>query len=113
MSFRAARVMPLERRMDLRIAELEAVRHYTSLPWFSAMVVIRGQHILFERYAPDFGPDRPHSIQSITKTTMNLVVGQLVERGILDLSRPSSTTFRKLAAAMQTPRCSRCSTWMW
>jgi CubicO group peptidase (beta-lactamase class C family) len=87
MSIRAARVMPLEKRMNLRIAELEAVRHLTSLPWFSAMVVIRGQHVLFERYAPDFGADRPHSIQSITKTTMNLVVGQLVERGILDLSK--------------------------
>ena len=88
MSFRAARVMPLEKRMDLRIAELEAVRHFTSLPWFSAMIVIRGHDILFERYAPDFGPNSPHSIQSITKTTMNLVVGQLVEHGILDLSRP-------------------------
>lgn len=87
MSFRAARVMPLEKRMDLRIAELDAVRHFTSLPWFSAMIVIRGQYILFERYAPDFGPDSPHSIQSITKTTMNLVVGQMVEHGILDPSR--------------------------
>lgn len=87
MSFRAARVMPLEKRMDLRIAELEPVRHFTSLPWFSAMIVIRGQKILFERYAQDFGSDSPHSIQSITKTTMNLVVGQLVERGVLDLSR--------------------------
>jgi CubicO group peptidase (beta-lactamase class C family) len=88
MSFRAQRVMPLEKRMDVRIAELEAVRHYTSLPWFSAMVVIRGQQVLFERYAADFGPDHPHSIQSITKTTMNLVIGQLVDRGVLDLSRP-------------------------
>lgn len=86
MSFRAAHVMTLEKRMDSRIAELDAVRHFTSLPWFSAMIVIRGQHILFERYAADFGPDSPHSIQSITKTTMNLVVGQLVELGILDLS---------------------------
>ena len=85
-SFRARRVMPLETRMDLRIAELDAVRHFTSLPWFSAMVVIRGQHILFERYASDFGKDCPHSVQSITKTTMNLVVGHLAERGVLDLS---------------------------
>jgi CubicO group peptidase (beta-lactamase class C family) len=86
-SFRAANVMLLEKRMELRIPELESVRDLTSLPWFSAMVVIRGKHILFERYAADFGKDRPHSIQSITKTTMNLVVGQLIERGILDLSR--------------------------
>jgi CubicO group peptidase (beta-lactamase class C family) len=86
-SFRAARVMPLYKRMDLRIAESEAVRHHTSTPWFSALVIIRGEHVVFERYAPDFGRDRPHSIQSITKTTMNLVIGLLVERGILDLSQ--------------------------
>jgi CubicO group peptidase (beta-lactamase class C family) len=87
-SLRAARVMPLEKRADVRIADLEAVRHLTTVPWFSAMVVVRGQHILFERYAQDFGPDMPHSIQSITKTTMNLIAGRLVEKGVLDLSRP-------------------------
>src|SRR5687767_14576299 len=67
MSFRAARVMTLEKRMDLRIADRSDVRHLTSLPWFSAMVVIRGQHILFERYASDFSFNKFHSIQSITK----------------------------------------------
>jgi CubicO group peptidase (beta-lactamase class C family) len=51
------------------------------------MVIIRGQHILFERYAQDFGVNRPHSVQSITKTTMNFVVGHLVESGVLDLSQ--------------------------
>jgi CubicO group peptidase (beta-lactamase class C family) len=87
LTLRAAHVMPFDKRMDLRIAELDAVRDLTALPWFSAMVVARDQHILFERYAPDFGPDRPHSIQSITKTTMNLVIGRLVEEGIVDLSK--------------------------
>jgi CubicO group peptidase (beta-lactamase class C family) len=87
-SFRAARVLKLEKKMDLSIGELEIVRHLTSLPWFSALIIIRGQHILFERYAADFGADRPHSIQSITKTLMNLVIGQLVEQGLVDLSLP-------------------------
>jgi CubicO group peptidase (beta-lactamase class C family) len=85
-SMRAARVMPLEKRMDLGVAELGAVQQLTSLPWFSAMVVVQGQHILFERYAPDFGKGHLHSIQSITKSMVNLVVGQLVDEGILDLS---------------------------
>jgi CubicO group peptidase (beta-lactamase class C family) len=85
-SFRAAQVMTLEKRMDLRIAELDTVRYFTSLPWFSAMVVIRGQAILFERYAADFGSNCPHSVQSITKTTMNLMAGHLLDRGILDVS---------------------------
>lgn len=88
LALRAARVMPLEKRADLRIAGLDAVRHFTSVPAFSAMVVVRGQYILFERYAADFGADRPHSIQSITKTTLNLIAGRLVGQGALDLSRP-------------------------
>jgi CubicO group peptidase (beta-lactamase class C family) len=87
MSFRASRTLTLEKRMELSIAEHEAVRHLTSLPWFSAMVVIRGQHVLFERYAPDFGPDRPHSIQSISKSLIHLIIGQLVEEGAIELSR--------------------------
>jgi CubicO group peptidase (beta-lactamase class C family) len=87
LSFRAARVLPLRKRMDLRIADLESVRHFTSLPWFSAMVVLRDGDILFERYAPDLGTDQPHSIQSITKTLMHLVLGRLVQEGAVDLSR--------------------------
>src|SRR5947208_1147781 len=87
-SYRAARVLTLEKCMDLAIADLEAVRHLTSLPWFSAMVIIRGQQVLFERYASDFGPHHPHSIQSISKTLVNLIIGRLVEQGAVDLSRP-------------------------
>jgi CubicO group peptidase (beta-lactamase class C family) len=86
MSFRSACVMRLEKRMDLAIAGLEPVQRLTSLPCFSAMVVVRGQHILFERYAPDFHHERPHSIQSISKTFLNLIIGKLVEEGTLDLS---------------------------
>jgi CubicO group peptidase (beta-lactamase class C family) len=86
-SLRSASVMKLEKRIDLRIAENLVVQQLTTLPWFSGMIVVRGQHILFERYAPDFTQDQPHSIQSITKTLMNLIVGKLVSAGVLDLSR--------------------------
>lgn len=85
--FRAPRVMVLHKRMDLRIAEMETVRRLTTLPWFSAMVVTGGNDVLFERYAPDFGPDRTHCIMSITKTMMNLVIGRLLEDGKIDLGQ--------------------------
>lgn len=88
MSFRSGAVLKLEQRADLRIANLETVRHYTSLPWFSAMVVIRGQSVLFEKYAADFGARCLHSIQSITKTMMNLVIGSLLDKHLIDLSKP-------------------------
>ena len=86
-SYRAGRVMSLRKRADLRIADMESVRRLTSLPWFSAMAVVRGNDVLYERYAPDFGPDRPHSIQSISKTMLNLILGRLLDDGKIELGR--------------------------
>ncbi len=85
MSLRAPRVMPLSRRFDMRIAELESVRRFVSHPAFSALCVVRGQHVLHEAYAADFGPNRPHAIQSIGKMVMNLVIGLLGEEGRIAL----------------------------
>ncbi|ESY28921.1 serine hydrolase [Mesorhizobium sp. LNJC391B00] len=87
LSFRAARVMELQKRMDIRIAEMDSVHRLTSLPWFSAMAVVRGTELLFERYASDFGPDRPHSIMSVSKTLMNLVIGRLLEDRKIELDQ--------------------------
>lgn len=83
--FRASDVMLLEKRMDLSIAARDDVVRLTSLPWFSAMIIVRGSLILYEKCAPDFDPHQPHSIMSISKMTMNLVVGRLVDEGKLDL----------------------------
>ena len=66
---------------------MDEVRRLTGSNIFSAMVVVRGQHVLYEAYADDFGPDSPHSIMSITKTHINLIVGALQADGIVDLSR--------------------------
>jgi CubicO group peptidase (beta-lactamase class C family) len=85
MGFRAAEVWNLTTRANLDIAAVTAVRRITALPCFSAMVVLKDDRVLFEKYAADFGPHCPHSIQSITKTMMNLVMGGLVDRGLVDL----------------------------
>ena len=87
-SFRAGAVLPLKRDTDLSLAARPDLAQLTGLPFFSAMVVLRGDRVLFERYAPDFGPDQPHSIMSLSKTTMMLIVGRLVAEGRLDLAAP-------------------------
>ncbi|MFM2355775.1 MAG: hypothetical protein RLZZ528_1511 [Pseudomonadota bacterium] len=84
-SCRAARVLDLRLSADLSIAAREDVRRLTALPWFSAMAVTEGNRLLHEAYAPDFGPDGIHSIMSISKMSMNLILGRLWEDGILDL----------------------------
>ena len=86
-SYRSPKVLALKRDLDWRIGRLAHVRELTSSPFFSAMAAIQGDRLLWEAYAPDYGPDGAHSMQSITKTTVNLIAGRLVEQGKLDLSR--------------------------
>lgn len=65
------------------LARRSDVARLTALPVFSAMIVAKGPVLLFERYAPDFGPGRTHSIQSITKTLIGLIIGKLIGDGRL------------------------------
>lgn len=84
-SFRAGRVLDLRLSADLAIPLRQDLQRLTSLPWFSGMAVTEGNRLLYESYAPDFGPDRPHSIMSISKMASNLIIGRLWEEGKLGL----------------------------
>jgi CubicO group peptidase (beta-lactamase class C family) len=86
-SFRAGRVLDLRLAADLAIPLRDDVRRLTGLPWFSAMAVTEGNRLLYEAYAPDFGPDRPHSIMSVSKMSLNLIIGRLWEEGRLRLDQ--------------------------
>lgn len=85
---RARHVLPLTQAPDAGIAALPEVGDLTGHPAFSALVCARGSDILYERTAPDFDPDHPHSIQSISKMHLHLIVGRLLQRGLIDLNRP-------------------------
>lgn len=62
----------------------EALDAICGHPAFSALVCLQGDRILHERSAPDFSASAPHSIQSITKLHLHLIVGRLVARGLVD-----------------------------
>jgi len=84
---RAPRVLPLTKRIDRRIGDMPEVRRITGTTYFSAMVVAQDATVLFEAYAPDFSPQQCHSMQSISKSAMNLILGKLVEAKVIDLSK--------------------------
>jgi CubicO group peptidase (beta-lactamase class C family) len=90
-SFRAGRVLDLRLSSDLTIPLREDVRRLTTLPWFSAMAVTEGNRLLFESHAADFPPDRPHSIMSISKMSVNLLIGRLWDEGRIDLQATLGT----------------------
>ncbi|MGB7244647.1 MAG: serine hydrolase [Sulfitobacter sp.] len=91
LTLRSENVLQLYKRFEDRIGKMPELRRLTSTTMFSGMVVVQKDKILFERYAPDFGPDMPHSIQSITKTTLNLIYGRLVAEGKVDLDATVET----------------------
>jgi CubicO group peptidase (beta-lactamase class C family) len=69
------------------LSGLPEVATLTERPEFSALVCARGSRIVLSRHAEDFGVDRPHSIQSVTKLFMHLVAGRLIGEGLLDPER--------------------------
>ena len=87
-SFRAGQVLDLRLSADLAIPMREDVRRLTALPWFSAMAVTEGNRLLYEAHAADFPPDQPHGVMSISKMSVNLLIGRLWEDGRIDLQEP-------------------------
>jgi CubicO group peptidase (beta-lactamase class C family) len=84
-SVRSGSILPLRKRTVRQIGSRPDVQRLVANGMFDGMIVVQGRDILFERYAADFGPDIPHSIQSITKTTLTLIYGRLVADGLIDL----------------------------
>jgi CubicO group peptidase (beta-lactamase class C family) len=103
-SFRAGRVLDLSLSADLAIAGRDDVARLTASPWFSAMVVARGNEVLFQRHAPDFPPDQPHSIMSISKTVMNLVMGDLLASGKIGIDDTVGQHLPWIGAGFATAR---------
>ena len=85
LTFRSPRVLRLSESEDKRIERIGLVEELVAHPYFCAISVVRDGKIIFERLARDFSHSQAHSIQSISKTMTNLLVGGLVESGRLKL----------------------------
>ena len=87
LSFRAPEVRQLTLAAESGLVRAAGLEWLVRAPAFCALVIARGDRILYERHAADFATDRLHSIQSITKTFAHLALGRLVEAGQLDPAR--------------------------
>ena len=102
LSLRAPSVRALRKEIDWTIGRRPGVENILEVGHFCALVVLRDERVLFEAYASDFGPDRPHSIQSITKMTLNLMLGQVVAAGLVDLNAPIQTYLPEIGSGYAT-----------
>lgn len=56
----------------------------------TAVVIVRGQEIVSERYAPGFGIDTPQRTWSVAKSIAATIVGAAVHRGQADVAAPAA-----------------------
>ena len=82
---RARNVFMLDLAPHRPVQQVPQLRELLAHPAFSAMCCIRDGKILMEAAADDFTTTSPHSIQSVSKLYIHLIVGQLVEQGLLSL----------------------------
>jgi CubicO group peptidase (beta-lactamase class C family) len=75
----------LEAALDREFAEPESGRHR----WTKSVVVLRGAHIVAERYSPGYGPETPQIGWSVTKSVTNALIGILVRQKKLAVEAPA------------------------
>lgn len=78
---RSRRVLELANRPDTEIARRVEASGLLAHSAFSALVVAQGTDCLFDAAAPDFSTDRVHSVQSISKMYIHLIIGELIADG--------------------------------
>ncbi len=83
MMVRSRRVLDLTAAPDAALAAGIQATGLTGHPAFSALVVAQGTRCLYQTAAVDFAPDRPHSLQSISKMHIHLIMGSLIAAGQL------------------------------
>ncbi len=83
---RSKNVLVLEPQKDTIVQISSNLQNLLDHPAFSALCCIHKDKIVLEVAANDFSTTRPHSIQSISKLHVHLIVGRLVEQGALMLN---------------------------
>lgn len=83
---RARDVLVLEPAPEDLCAAVPELADFLNHPAFSAFCCLRGNRIVMETAAPDFSVTSPHSIQSVSKLHIHLIIGRLLAQGLVSLT---------------------------
>ena len=73
---------PASKQLTQQVPELSDFLDHSA---FSAFCCLRAGQILMEVAASDFSVTQPHSIQSVTKLHIHIIIGKLLKQGLLSL----------------------------
>ena len=85
--FRSDLVLKLNENFNKDIENKTSVKKITNHKYFCSLIVGKNQEILYEKYANDFSKSQPQTIMSITKMFINLFIGELLEKKMIDLNK--------------------------
>ena len=85
--FRSDLVLKLNTNFNKDIEKKTSVKKITNHKYFCSLIVGKNQEILYEKYANDFSKSQPQTIMSITKMFINLFIGELLEKKMIDLNK--------------------------
>ncbi len=85
--FRSDLVLKLNENFNKDIEKKNSVKKITNHKYFCSLIVGKNQEILYEKYANDFSKSQPQTIMSITKMFINLFIGELLEKKMIDLNK--------------------------
>ena len=83
--YRSDLVLKLNKKLNKKIENISSVKKMVNHKYFCSLLVGKDQDILYEKYASDFTEKTPQTIMSITKIFVNLFIGDLVEKKIINL----------------------------
>jgi len=83
-------VFELNKNYNSEIENISSVKKMINHKYFCSLLVGKDQNILYEKYSSDFSPAQPQTIMSITKMFVNLFIGELLEKNLIDLSNKIS-----------------------
>ena len=83
--YRSDLVLKLNKKLNKKIENISSVKKMINHKYFCSLLVGKDQDILYEKYASDFTEKTPQTIMSITKIFVNLFIGDLVEKKIINL----------------------------
>ncbi len=82
---RSSEVLQLEAAEQNLCARVPELAQMLAHPAFSAFCCLKNDKIILEKAANDFSTSAPHSIQSVTKLHIHLIIGRLLAQGLLSL----------------------------
>ena len=83
-------VFELNKNYNSEIENISSVKKMINHKYFCSLLVGKDQNIIYEKYSSDFSPAQPQTIMSITKMFVNLFIGELLEKNLIDLSNKIS-----------------------